>query len=267
LNEIWHLLNSQSNLDSSAEEIRLVSSSPTSPASVSTTSQTSPASVSTTSPTSPASVSTTSPTSPTSPASVSTASSPFHFSASNSSVVTSSTSNSFKNDIGLHIGKPVSDELKYELLTCHFEPDTGFLWPFKEYIKVVNGKTTKEKRYLKKDHFNEFKWLKYSPSQKGLFCVPCVLFTTSTARISSHGRLVEKPLDDYKHLLGTNGDLVLHQKTSYHLDSITKMESFLFIYSRRPIASVEVSLFKRIEKGNKLKSFNHSSYTNKNLSV
>jgi hypothetical protein len=96
---------SQSNLDSSTEETQLISSSPTSLTTLSASSSLS-----------------------------------LHFNASNSSVVTSSTSSSFKNDIGLYIGKPLSDEQKYELLTRHFEPYKQFVWPFKERITVTDGK-------------------------------------------------------------------------------------------------------------------------------
>ncbi|CAF3333155.1 unnamed protein product [Rotaria sp. Silwood2] len=189
-----------------------------------------------------------SPTSPTSLTSSSASSSLLHFNASNSSVVTSPTSNSCKNDIGLYIGKPPSDEQKYELLTCHFEPDNEFIWPYKERLIITGEKTITEKRYLKQSHLNEFKWLKYSPSQKGLFCIACVRFTVSTTRVSSYGKLVEIPLDDYKHLLGKHGDLILHQKTNYHLDCMVKMENFLYIYSKKPEASVELLMDKRLQK-------------------
>ncbi len=103
----WNLIfcKSQSNLDSSTEETQLISSSPTSLTTLSASSSLS-----------------------------------LHFNASNSSVVTSSTSSSFKNDIGLYIGKPLSDEQKYELLTRHFEPYKQFVWPFKERITVTDGK-------------------------------------------------------------------------------------------------------------------------------
>jgi hypothetical protein len=67
------------------------------------------------------------------------------------------------------------------------------------------------------------------------------MFTTSTAKVSSYGKLVETPLDDYKHLLGIKGDLMVHQKINYHLDCMVKMENFIYIYSQNPTASIEVS--------------------------
>ncbi|CAF4867178.1 unnamed protein product [Rotaria sp. Silwood2] len=133
----------------------------------------------------------------------------------NSSLSHAATSKAFvssANDIGLYIGKTLSGEQKYQLITHHFQPDKTFVWPYKERTTVINGKTLIEKRYLKQNHLDEFKWLRYSSSQKGLYCIAYAIFTTSTTRISSYGRLVEKPLDDYKYLLGNTGDLSLHQK-------------------------------------------------------
>ncbi|CAF4478677.1 unnamed protein product [Rotaria sp. Silwood2] len=149
------------------------------------------------------------------------------------------------NDIGLYIGKTLSGEQKYQLITHHFQPDKTFVWPYKERTTVINGKTLIEKRYLKQNHLDEFKWLRYSSSQKGLYCIAYAIFTTSTTRISSYGRLVEKPLDDYKYLLGNTGDLSLHQKKNYHSDSIAKMENFLYIYSKKPEMSVRLLIDKR----------------------
>ncbi|CAF4386575.1 unnamed protein product, partial [Rotaria sordida] len=40
-------------------------------------------------------------------------------------------------------------EQKYELITNHFKPNKGFVWPYKERKVVKNGKSIVQKRYLK----------------------------------------------------------------------------------------------------------------------
>lgn len=80
-----------------------------------------------------------------------------------------------KNDIGNYLSNrlSLSDELRYLLLTQHFVPDKKFKWPFVER----RTKSTIEKRFLRENHLEDNKpWLVYSPSNAGLFCVPCVLF-------------------------------------------------------------------------------------------
>ncbi|CAF3927502.1 unnamed protein product [Rotaria sordida] len=146
------------------------------------------------------------------------------------------------NDIGLWIGKRLTDEQKYELITNHFKPDKGFVWPYKERKVVKNGKSIVQKRYLKQSHLDEFKWLRYSQFHKGLYCIACCLFATSVTGVSSFGKLVEKPLNDYKYLLGNNGDLLLDQNKQYHSDSIAKMNNFIYIYSKKPEASIEQNI-------------------------
>ncbi|CAF3343594.1 unnamed protein product [Rotaria sp. Silwood2] len=241
--EIQHSLPFQSNLDPSSEQVQLIpSSSSTSSSSLqvnlsSNNAVTSTASLSSTSDISIEDVQRIS-SSSTSPSSLEINSSLSHAATSKAFV-------SSANDIGLYIGKTLSGEQKYQLITHHFQPDKTFVWPYKERTTVINGKTLIEKRYLKQNHLDEFKWLRYSSSQKGLYCIACAIFTTSTTRISSYGRLVEKPLDDYKYLLGNTGDLSLHKRKNYHSDSIAKMENFLYIYSKKPEMSVRLLIDKR----------------------
>ena len=151
------------------------------------------------------------------------------------------------NDVGLYISKVLTDKQKYDLITNHFQPDKTFAWPYKERVTVLNKKSIIEKRYLKQNHLDEFKWLKYSLVHKGLYCIACSIFAKPASGVRSLGKLVDKPLDDYKHLLGNNGDLMLHQNKNYHLDSVTKMNNFVYIYSKKPELSVEVSIQDSLE--------------------
>ncbi|CAF4804292.1 unnamed protein product [Rotaria magnacalcarata] len=50
------------------------------------------------------------------------------------------TSIQLTNDIGLHIGKKLTDEQKYELIANHFQPDKKFVWPYKQRVTVLMDK-------------------------------------------------------------------------------------------------------------------------------
>jgi hypothetical protein len=144
------------------------------------------------------------------------------------------------NDIGKYMKQQITDDKRYELLTNHFELDDKFQWPFSERSTTKNGKRIIEKRYLNKNHLEQNKWLKYSLHQKGLFCVPCALFSTSTLRLGVCGKLVKKPLDTYRKLLGEDGLLTLHCKTTCHQDCLRQAENFIYIYIKNPDTSIEV---------------------------
>ena len=131
------------------------------------------------------------------------------------------------HDIGLYINKPITDEQKYNLIINHFKPDKTFVWPYKQRVTVLDGKSIVEKRYLQEIHLNEFKWLRYSLVHKGRYCIACSIFAGPGSRVCSFGKLDDKFLDDYKYLRGKNGDLTLHQNKQYHLDSISKMNNFI----------------------------------------
>ncbi|CAF1321705.1 unnamed protein product [Adineta steineri] len=157
-------------------------------------------------------------------------------------LLTSTSTSTNENDIGLFIGSKITDEKKYYLLTHHFEPNEQFKWPHSERKILKKGEVVIEKRYLNKSHLENHKWLKYSLNKKGLFCVPCVLFSTTTKQICSLGKLINKPLTDYRKLMGEDGYITLHSRQSYHQHNMSKAEHFLFIYNKNPSASIDVLL-------------------------
>ncbi|CAF1232275.1 unnamed protein product [Rotaria sordida] len=152
------------------------------------------------------------------------------------------------NDIGQYIGQQITDDMKYELLTNHFEPGDKFQWPYSERYTTKNGKKINEKRYLNKSHLDKHRWLKYSLCKKGLFCVPCALFSTSIIKLGNAGKLVKAPLGDYRKLLGEDGLLTLHSKTSYHENCLHKAENFIYIYNKKPETSIEIQLNNQLRK-------------------
>ena len=123
------------------------------------------------------------------------------------------------NDIGLYISsKEISNEIRALLLNSHWEPTANYEFPYS--IRTNKGKETK--RYLNHKHLQDHKWCKLSPSQKGLFCVPCVLFGPATKSV--HGQnlnsFVSKPFQKYYKLGGTHGVLYTHENTTYHKNAV-----------------------------------------------
>ncbi|CAF1538404.1 unnamed protein product, partial [Rotaria sordida] len=61
------------------------------------------------------------------------------------------------NDIGKYIGQQITDDMRYELLTNHFEPDDKFPWPYNERYAIKNDKKINEKSYLNKSHLDKYR--------------------------------------------------------------------------------------------------------------
>ncbi|CAF3312963.1 unnamed protein product [Rotaria sp. Silwood2] len=141
--EIQHSLPFQSNLDPSSEQVQLIpSSSSTSSSSLqvnlsSNNAVTSKASLSSTSDISIEDVQRIS--------SSSTSPSSLEINSSLSHAATSKAFLSSANDIGLYIGKTLSSEQKYQLITHHFQPDKTFVWPYKERTTLLIDKRSQNK--------------------------------------------------------------------------------------------------------------------------
>lgn len=145
----------------------------------------------------------------------------------NPTVATPSTSSTASNDIGQFVGKihHMTDAEKLFILDNAFIPGSGFVYPHS--IRKNKGKD--EKRFLKKEHFDRHPFLTYSVSQEGLFCRVCAIFAPSHAghtKSQKLGKLVVEPLSNYGRLLGTDGYLDAHVKTSYHENSLIAAKDF-----------------------------------------
>ena len=110
-------------------------------------------------------------------------------------------------DIGLYISsrKELSNDIRSPLLNSHWKPQDKSEYPYSE--RLDRGKLTK--RYLNRKHLDDHPWVALSPSENGLFCVPCVLFGPATKSV--HGQnlpsLVIKLLQRYDRLTGKQGML------------------------------------------------------------
>ncbi|CAF1629544.1 unnamed protein product [Didymodactylos carnosus] len=157
-----------------------------------------------------------------------------------------------ENDVGLHIGKRIDDETRYRLLSKHFTPSSNFVWPYPER----QSKNRTEKRYLRAEHLTKYKWMKYSPSKRGLFCVPCALLAASSS--GSLGMFVTTPCDSYTRqvslhflavsfvyalvyyrLFDVTGYVGVHESNRYHQKSLADAENFLQTYEN-PLISIQI---------------------------
>lgn len=114
-------------------------------------------------------------------------------------------------DIGNLFGLKIDDHTKSALLKRSNVPDEHFIYPFSIHNK--NGK--QDKRYLRKNHFEQYSWLEYSKSKNGLFCKYCILFLKSDkgGRRSTEKlkRLIPEQLTQFAKILGKDGLLETHQ--------------------------------------------------------
>jgi len=74
-------------------------------------------------------------------------------------------------------------------------PEDDFVYPFSVHTK----KSKEEKRFLKRSHFEKYKWLVYSKSKNGLFCKFCVFFSNKGGKDNNIElkKLVNEPLNKY----------------------------------------------------------------------
>uniref|UniRef100_A0A2S2P349 Repressor of the inhibitor of the protein kinase n=1 Tax=Schizaphis graminum TaxID=13262 RepID=A0A2S2P349_SCHGA len=135
----------------------------------------------------------------------------------------------FSDDIGNFL-KPThpSDHIKSRILEKLNIPEDNFIYPFSVHTK----KSKEEKRFLKRSHFEKYKWLVYSKSKNGLFCKFCVFFSNKGGKDNNVElkKLVNEPLNKYAKLLGKDGDLEKHSLNLYHLNALTSATDFLNCY-------------------------------------
>ncbi|VVC41661.1 Hypothetical protein CINCED_3A008444 [Cinara cedri] len=136
-------------------------------------------------------------------------------------------------DLGNYLNKTVvSDDAKFSILELSNIPKNKFVYPYS--IHPYNG--IQKKRFLKKNHFEEFKWLVYSEKAGGVFCKYCVLFAKfkgSEDKNMAIKSLVTVPLTKYAKIIGKNGYLIKHQQNMYHMNAVLTTIDFL-IHLKNP---------------------------------
>ena len=96
--------------------------------------------------------------------------------------------------------------------------------PSKEY-KDSKRASRVYTRHCKHDWFEHFQFTTFSERERGIFCLPCVLFSSETAHGGARkvSILISKPLTNWKDAVA---DLNNHEKLQYHVDAATKLASF-----------------------------------------
>lgn len=124
-------------------------------------------------------------------------------------------------DIGLWVGKPMTDKERYDLLMKTWRPGQSYHLPH----ACRSGK----KRYLSQKHLDDYTWLAFSHAKSGLYCKFCVAFSQREGGRGKHELrcLVTKPLTRYDRLSGADGYLKTHTRLSYHQTNQLKAEEFL----------------------------------------
>ncbi|VEN52714.1 unnamed protein product [Callosobruchus maculatus] len=133
-----------------------------------------------------------------------------------------------KNDVGVYLNNTskIDDFTRIQLLTNHWTPDIHF--QFRISLHTRRGR--EERRRPNIGHLEKHEWLVLSKEKMGLFCKYCVLFSNSIVggrHVTSHNvapqKLVKIPLTTFAKLSGKDGDLILHEKTKYHLECSEKV--------------------------------------------
>lgn len=128
-------------------------------------------------------------------------------------------------DIGLHVGKNLCEQTKFNLLTNAWKPEKTYKLPFTSRT-YKGGKIVK--RYLRLDHLEQNPCLAYSHYKQGLFCKICVLFANDEGgrgnqRLKS---LVREPLQKFDQLFGTDGYITTHVSRDYHRSAVIRASNF-----------------------------------------
>ncbi|KAG1673489.1 repressor of the inhibitor of the protein kinase [Nymphon striatum] len=72
------------------------------------------------------------------------------------------------------------------------------------------------------------KWLVYSKSQNGGYCLPCVLFVHHPGGSGCQfGTLIERPFTNFRKALGKEGILCTHEQTPFHKTFVVAVDTFL----------------------------------------
>jgi hypothetical protein len=149
------------------------------------------------------------------------------------------------NDIGIFVESgslPLSSEQNIRVILEHFVPSDDFHFP-----KVdMNGR----KRSFRNSWLSTYPWLVYSKSADGGYCLPCVLFSPSTA--ANRGVLVKSP---FRRWTKVSEVCRGNETKKYHLEAQVAYDAFKHCMSQ-PEKTIAAQLDNRraalIEKNREL---------------
>ena len=134
------------------------------------------------------------------------------------------------------------------ILLKYCRSEKSFKSPPKIY-KDSRNKSDEIRQYCLHEWFDNFKFLSYSKSTDGLFCLACTLFPMS----AHQGSRAKIPITQlYRKWRDSREDLKSHSVLEYHKDSMEKMNSFLSCFKNpttRSITQTSAAVL-RVELGN-----------------
>ncbi|KAG1650934.1 repressor of the inhibitor of the protein kinase [Nymphon striatum] len=125
-------------------------------------------------------------------------------------------------------------------LGCNFSKlsrDTCMYLPF-SYLsgKIINNNNNRKiAGYYNYNYswLEQMKWLVYSKSQNGGYCLPCVLFVHHPGGSGCQfGTLIERPFTNFRKALGKEGILCTHEQTPFHKTSVVAVDTFLRTHAK-----------------------------------
>ena len=116
----------------------------------------------------------------------------------------------------------ITNECKYLLITDR-APEKSFNFPAKVY-KDNQKKFGEMRRFCFHEWFHDYKFVAYSKSSDGSFCLPCTLFPMATHQGSKAKLLISQPYRNWK---DARSDLSHHAVLQYHKDSMEALNSFV----------------------------------------
>lgn len=123
------------------------------------------------------------------------------------------------DDIGVIEEHTLSDDVKFRILSNRC-PEPGFKFPFKLY-KDNRCKSGTFERSCCPDWFEQFRFIAYSKSKDGLYCLACKFFPDTSGRRPR--LLVTQPFNKWK---DATIDLKKHAQTGCHADSMVRLNEF-----------------------------------------
>ena len=127
-----------------------------------------------------------------------------------------------KYDIGLYVGRKLSDSEIFDVIEHLWRPEENF-----EFRKSKEGSTPRDKRFVR-GWLQTYNWLAYSKLFDGAFCVPCVFFGHSFGHNSGKlDNLYKSPLTFWTSATSKYNN---HMKQcGMHKHAVPAMENFLAV--------------------------------------
>ena len=108
--------------------------------------------------------------------------------------------------------RSLNEREKYSFDCHHFTPELDYKFP-------------KDKsRSFQHQYLRKYKWLRYSRQDNGGYCLPCVLFPTSTDARKGKGTFVDTAFTNFKKAYEMCDN---HAERHYHKDAVTFCDGFV----------------------------------------